>query len=184
MGALKEPKLKAKRNRGATRILRAPVKVRSRMNNRAKREIVEGECPMCGESLIYSNVERQDNYQHARVGCGACRWEGWQWDRIEFDGYVVEDPQTGERRNVEPPKGQSVATARQVAVHACGEIGMDLSDGKPQVLVTVEGGLVQGVQKSDPQIRVIVRDYDVEDDIDDSRISKDPQGEPCCEAEW
>jgi len=154
-------------------------------NHIAKQEIQEGGCPMCGDMLNYGDSGTQDDYRWYDVACPKCLWEGRQWERVIFEGYTVQD-ENDETRNVEPSDGTlGPASTRQAALEACKRLGMDISDGKPQVLITVEGGLVQGVQKTDPQIRVIVRDYDVEGtDKDDPRISQDPQGNDCCESEW
>lgn len=53
-----------------------------------------------------------------------------------------------------------------------------------QVIVTVTGGVADVLFKS-PGVAVTLYDYDVQgSDKDDTRISKDPDNEPCCVREW
>jgi len=74
------------------------------VEQKAKVEIEDGLCPMCGEELVYEDSDYQDNYRWYNVRCvrEGCLWEGRQWDHIVFTGYTVTDPETDEAINVEP----------------------------------------------------------------------------------
>lgn len=70
--------------------------------SKAKHEIADGICPICGAELEYGNQDVQDEYKWYDVSCGRCGWQGRQWDKVTFTGYTVEDENTGEAINVEP----------------------------------------------------------------------------------
>jgi len=72
------------------------------VEHKAKVEIVDGLCPMCGAELEYGNSDIQDEYHWYDVACTKCPWEGRQWDHIVFTGYTVTDPETDTAINVEP----------------------------------------------------------------------------------
>ena len=57
------------------------------------------------------------------------------------------------------------------------------NEARDTVIVTVYGGCVQSVEKSNPHVRVIVRDYDV-DDSDEQKcgLTRDAEGQ--LYAEW
>jgi hypothetical protein len=54
---------------------------------------------------------------------------------------------------------------------------------KPTVIIYVEGGLVQDVFKTDKNVRVLVRDYDIEG-FESEETSKDEQGREYRSCAW
>jgi hypothetical protein len=73
-----------------------------------------------------------------------------------------------------PPDGELRRLCR-IAIHI-------LEDGKLEVLVTVDGGVVQDVETPKP-VRVIVHDYDVDDD-DEAELKIDEDGHRYIETIW
>jgi len=57
-----------------------------------------------------------------------------------------------------------------------------LEEGKLEVFVTVEGGVIQDIATPEP-IKVIVRDYDV-DDVDEVKLKIDKSGYRYVETIW
>lgn len=54
------------------------------------------------------------------------------------------------------------------------------------VVVIVDGGIVQNVEKGDPDLRVIVRDYDTQNRSDEelARLDKDAEGNWYDQQQW
>ena len=52
-----------------------------------------------------------------------------------------------------------------------------------QIIITVEGGIVQHVEVPSHEVEVVIRDYDVEG-VDSDRLEKDDEGEECVVSVW
>jgi hypothetical protein len=54
---------------------------------------------------------------------------------------------------------------------------------KHTILVTVQGGVIQNIDDIPTDVRVVVRDYDV-DGIDESKLEEDQDGHRFVESTW
>ena len=62
---------------------------------------------------------------------------------------------------------------------------MSRSYDKEEILIIIEGGLVQDViLPEDSNTRIIIRDYDIECVDEESILSLDEDGEKCIESVW
>lgn len=56
-------------------------------------------------------------------------------------------------------------------------------ENKKTITITVEGGLIQWIADIPDDVRIVVKDYDVEG-ADPSDLSRDENGDECLVSEW
>lgn len=65
---------------------------------KAKVEIQEDHCPMCGGSLNYYGKDWHDNQFCQEVECIACQFGFQQWYTLRFDGMTTYSKMDGQPR--------------------------------------------------------------------------------------